>query len=31
MIFETVFEQSRIVLRFGFDPKTDVFQFCYEF
>ena len=27
-IFETIFGQSRIVLRFGFDPGTDVFGFC---
>ena len=30
-IFGTVFEQSRIVLRFGFDPGTDVFGFCGVF
>ena len=27
-IFGTVFEQSETVLRFGFDPRTDVFRFC---
>ena len=27
-IFRTVFGQSRTVLKFGFDPKTDVFRFC---
>ena len=27
-IFGTVFGQSRIGLRFGFDPGTDVFGFC---
>ena len=26
-IFGTVFEQSETVLRFGFDPETDVFGF----
>ena len=31
MIFETVFVQSRIGLRFGFDPETDVFGFCSVF
>ena len=30
-IFETVFGQSQTVLRFGFDPKTDVFGFCGVF
>ena len=33
-IFETIFGQSRTVLRFGFDPETDVFGFycvfCYH-
>ena len=27
MIFGTIFEQSRTILRFGFDPGTDVFGF----
>ena len=27
-IFKTVFGQSRTVLRFGFNPGTDVFEFC---
>ena len=31
MIFGTVFGQSRTVLRFGFDPGTDVFGFCGVF
>ena len=31
MIFEIVFGQSRIGLRFGFDPETDVFGFCCMF
>ena len=31
MIFETIFGQSRTVLRFGFDPGTDVFWFCCVF
>ena len=31
MIFETVFRQSRTVLRFDFDPGTDVFGFCGVF
>ena len=31
MIFETVFGQSRTVLRFGYDPGTDVFGFCGVF
>ena len=30
-IFGTVFEQSRTGLRFGFDPETDVFEFCGVF
>ena len=30
-IFETVFGQSQTVLRFGFDPGTDVFGFCGVF
>ena len=30
-IFETVFGQSVTVLRFGFDPGTDVFGFCSVF
>ena len=30
-MFGTVFEQSRIVLRIGFGPKTDVFGFCCVF
>ena len=29
-IFRTIFEQSRIVLRFGFDPGTDVFGFIFH-
>ena len=31
MIFGTVFGQSRTMLRFGFDPGTDVFGFCSVF
>ena len=30
-IFRTVFGQSQIMLRFGFDPGTYVFGFCCEF
>ena len=30
-VFRTVFGQSRIVLRFGFDPGIDVFGFCCLF
>ena len=30
-IFETFFGQSWTVLRFGFDPETDVFGFCGVF
>ena len=30
-IFITVFEQSWTMLRFGFDPGTDVFGFCGVF
>ena len=30
-IFGTIFKQSRIVLRFGFAPGTDVFGFCGVF
>ena len=30
-IFRTAFRQSRIGLKFGFDPKTDVFGFCGVF
>ena len=30
-IFRTVFRQSGTRLRFGFDPKTDVFGFCGVF
>ena len=30
-IFETVFGQSRIELRFSFDPGIDVFGFCGVF
>ena len=30
-IFGTIFRQSRTVLRFGFDPGTDVFRFCGVF
>ena len=30
-IFNTVFGQSRTVLRFAFDPGTDVFGFCGVF
>ena len=30
-IFGTVFGQSETVLRFGFDPGTDVFGFCGVF
>ena len=31
MIFGTIFGQSWTVLRFGFDPGTDVFGFCSVF
>ena len=31
MIFGTIFRQSWTVLRFGFDPGTDVFGFCGVF
>ena len=31
MIFGTIFGQSWTVLRFGFDPGTDVFGFCDVF
>ena len=31
MIFGTIFGQSQTVLRFGFDPRTDVFRFCCVF
>ena len=30
-IFETVFGQSRTMLRFGFDLRIDVFGFCGVF
>ena len=30
-IFRTIFGQSWTVLRFGFDPVTDVFGFCGVF
>ena len=30
-IFGTIFRQSWTVLRFGFDPGTDVFGFCGVF
>ena len=30
-IFGTSFGQSRTLLRFGFDPGTDVFGFCCVF
>ena len=30
-IFRTIFGQSWTVLRFGFDPGTDVFGFCDVF
>ena len=30
MIFKTIFGQSRTVLRLGFDPKTDVFDFIFH-
>ena len=30
-IFGTVFGRYRTVLRFGFDPETDVFRFCGVF
>ena len=30
-IFKTVFGQSGIGLRFGFDSDTDVFEFCNVF
>ena len=30
-IFGTIFGQSRIVLRFGFDPENDLFGFCCVF
>ena len=29
--FGTIFRQSRTMLRFGFDPGTDVFGFCGVF
>ena len=29
--FKTIFGQSRTMLRFDFDPKTDVFRFCDVF
>ena len=31
MILGTIFRQSRTVLRFGFDPGADVFEFCGVF
>ena len=31
IIFGTIFRQFRTVLRFGFDPGTDVFGFCGVF
>ena len=31
MIFETIFRQSRTVLRFGFNPRIDVFGFFCVF
>ena len=31
MIFRTIFEQSHIVLRFGFNLGTDAFGFCRVF
>ena len=31
MIFRTIFGQSWTVLRFGFDPGTDMFGFCGVF
>ena len=31
MIFGTVLGHSRTVIRFGFDPETDVFGFCGMF
>ena len=31
MIFGTIFGQSHTVLRFGFDPGTDVFGLCGVF
>ena len=30
-IFRTGSGQSQTMLRFGFDPRTDVFGFCCEF
>ena len=30
-IFRTIFGQSRTVLRFGFNPETNVFGFCGVF
>ena len=30
-IFGTIFRHSRTMLRFGFDPGTDVFGFCGVF
>ena len=30
-IFETIFDQSWTVLRFGFDPGIDIFGFCGVF
>ena len=31
MIFGTIFKQSGTRLRFGFDPGTNVFEFCDVF
>ena len=31
MIFGTVFGQSKTGLRFGFDPRIDIFRFCGVF
>ena len=30
-IFGTIFGQSWTMLKFGFDPETDVFRFCGVF
>ena len=30
-IFGTIFRQSRTLLRFDFDPRTDLFEFCGVF
>ena len=30
MIFRTIFEQFRTMLRFGFDPGTNIFGFIFH-